>query len=134
MFALNEIIEHAALYGAGAIESVERGKVFQAAWLILAQNVAHALGFKLKDPAGEGLTEDLVTFGIVKREIFKNDLRAVALLDQLHWRRQSASSVVRPRKSILSRPKFIEPVHVVFGYDFVAIGLIKRDDGFKRNR
>ena len=58
--ALDEVVHHAALDRAGAIERVERGEIFQAAGLIAAQDVAHAAGFKLEDAAGEALAEDFV--------------------------------------------------------------------------
>ena len=41
-------------------------------------------------------------------------------------------SVVRPRKSIFSRPSFSRPVHVVLGDDFVPVGLVQRDQILQR--
>ena len=74
MLALDEIVDHAALDGAGAVERVERGEVFDAAGLVAAQNVAHARRFELEHAAGEALAEDLV--GVLDRRAA--DLRARA--------------------------------------------------------
>ncbi len=52
VLAIDEVVDHAALNGAGAIEGVERCKVFNAGGLVAAKNVAHAVGFKLKDGRG----------------------------------------------------------------------------------
>ena len=53
VFALDEVVDHAALYGAGTVERVQRGQVFDAAGLVAAQNVAHARRFELEHAAGE---------------------------------------------------------------------------------
>ena len=42
VLAIDEVVDHAALNRAGAIERVQRGEIFDAAGLIAAQNVAHA--------------------------------------------------------------------------------------------
>ena len=83
MLAVDEVVDHAALNRAGAVERVERGEILDAAGLIAAQDVAHARRFELEDAAGEGLGEDLVGGGIVERQVLGHQLDAVALLDHL---------------------------------------------------
>src|ERR1700683_141611 len=48
VLALDEIVEHATLYGAGTIEGVQRGQVFDAGGLVAAQDVAHSRRFELE--------------------------------------------------------------------------------------
>jgi hypothetical protein len=45
--ALDEVVDHG--HRAGAIQSVERGEVFDGAGLVAAQDVSHAAGLKLED-------------------------------------------------------------------------------------
>ena len=100
------------------------------AGLIAAQNVAHARRLELEDAAGEALGEDLV--GWPGRRAAGP--RAPA---STPWRFSislSASSirvsVVSPRKSILRSRQFLEPVHVVLGDNFVAVGAVERHQLF----
>ena len=103
--ALDEVVDHA--HGAGAIERVERGEVFDGVGLVAAENVAHAAGFELEDAGGEGAVEDLlVGLGVVERDDARGRGRSPRL-DLMSLRQSSMTvSVVRPRKSIFSRPIF----------------------------
>ena len=60
VLAIDEIVDHAALNGAGAVKGVERGEIFDASGLIAAKDVAHAVGFKLEDGSGVAAGEKLV--------------------------------------------------------------------------
>ena len=62
VFAVDEIVDHAALDGRGAVECVERGEVFDARWLIAAENVAHPVRFKLENGRGVAARKKLVRF------------------------------------------------------------------------
>ncbi len=83
-FALDELVDHAALNGTGAVEGVEGGEVFDGVGLVAAEDVAHAAGFKLEDAGGEGAVEDLlVGVGVVERDEGHVDGFAGGLLDEL---------------------------------------------------
>ena len=111
LFAVDEIVHHAALNGAGAVEGVQRGEVFDACRLVSAQNIAHAARFKLKDAAGMAFRKNLVGLGIVERQIVdRSTSRRVRFLIKLRARPGSMSSVVRPRKSILRSASFSRPL------------------------
>ena len=64
--ALDEVVDHAALDRAGAIEGVEGGEVFDGVGLVAAEDIAHAAGFELEDAGGEGAVEDFFV-GLVRR-------------------------------------------------------------------
>ena len=80
VFAIDEVVDHAALDGAGAVEGVEGGKVLDARGLIAAENVAHAVGFKLEDGGGVAAREEFVGGFVVEREIVDVELDAAILL------------------------------------------------------
>ncbi len=131
VLALDEVVEHAALNGAGTVKRIQRGQVFHAARLVAAQNVAHARRFELKYAAGERLAEDLVGFWIVQRQIFQHQLHAVPLLDQFQ-RIVDQRERGETEKVHLEKPQFVEAVHVVLGDDFLAVCAIQRDECFQR--
>ena len=56
--ALDEVVNHAALDRAGAIERIQRREVFHSARLVAPQHIAHALGFKLEDAGGVAVVEN----------------------------------------------------------------------------
>ena len=43
LFAVDEIVDHAALDGAGTVQRVESGEIFDARGLVATENVAHAV-------------------------------------------------------------------------------------------
>ncbi len=49
VLAIDEIVDHAALNRAGAIERVQSGEIFDGGRLVAAQHVTHAVRFKLED-------------------------------------------------------------------------------------
>ena len=52
VFAIDEIIDHSALDGTGTIERIECRKILDGIGLVLAQDVTHAVRFKLEDARG----------------------------------------------------------------------------------
>ncbi len=83
MFALDEIIEHAALDRPGTVECVQGRQILDARGLVTAQDIAHAGRLKLENTAGQGARKDVVSFRIVERQVLQNQFHAVALFDQL---------------------------------------------------
>ncbi len=108
VLAFNEVVDHAALNGAGAVEGVERAEVFNALRLIAAKDIAHARRFKLEDAAGEAVGEDVVGLLVVERQVVKDEVRVAVCLISL-MQSSMMVSVVRPRKSILRSASFSRP-------------------------
>ncbi len=52
LLAVDEIVDHAALDGAGTVQRVEGGEILDAGGLIAAENIAHTVGFELEDCGG----------------------------------------------------------------------------------
>ena len=67
MLAIDEVVDHAALNGAGAVEGVESGEILDARGLIAAKDVAHAVRFKLEDGGGVAAGEEFVGGFVVER-------------------------------------------------------------------
>src|ERR1700757_680838 len=67
VFAVDEVIDHAALDGAGAVEGVERSEILDARGLIAAKDVAHTVRFKLENCGGVATSEELVGGFIIER-------------------------------------------------------------------
>ena len=131
VFAVDEIVNHAAFNGAGAVESVEGAEIFDAGGLVFAQNVAHAPRFKLEDAAGEAFGEYLVGLFVVQLEVFDYDLDAAVLFDQLEGvgddgQRGEAEEVH------LEKAKLLHAGHVVLGDDFIPVGAVKGNEFFQR--
>ena len=75
MLAVDEVVDHAALNRAGAIERVQGGEIFDRIRLVAAQYVAHAVRFKLEDAGGQPLVENfLIGLLILERNLFQRDL------------------------------------------------------------
>ena len=77
VLAVDEVVNHPALDGAGPVQRVQRAQIFDARGLVLAQNIAHPARFKLENAAGEALAKDLVSGGIIQRQFFDLQLHAV---------------------------------------------------------
>ena len=129
MLALDEVVDHG--HRAGAVERVQRGQVFEAVGLVAAQNVAHAGRFELEHAAGEALAEDLVGRRVVERQIFLDDLHAVALLDHLE-RVVDEREGGEPEEIHLEKRQLVKTVHVVLGDDFLVVGAVERNDVAQR--
>ena len=126
VLALDEVVHHAALDRAGAVKRVERAQVLDAAGLVAAQDVAHARGFELEDPAGERLGEDLVGRRVVERQVFDDQLLAAMLFDQAE-RVVDQRQRGQPQEIHLEKAELLEAAHVVLGDDFLFVGAIERN-------
>ncbi len=120
LLAVDEIVDHAALDGAGAVKRVERGEIFDAGGLVAAENVPHAVGFELEDGGGFSTSEEFVGLGVVQGEIIYVDVRATALLDHSngivkHRERRQAKKIHFQQADALER------VHIVLRGDFIAV-------------
>src|SRR5205085_12422746 len=83
-FALDEIVNHSALDGAGTIQRIQSREVLDGSGPISPQDIAHALRFKLEDAGGQSAMEDLLVRDlIVQRDQAQVQRLARALLDQL---------------------------------------------------
>src|SRR5271157_614952 len=135
LFSIDEVVDHAALDGAGAVEGVEGGEVLDARGVIAAEDVAHTVGFKLKDGRGISAGEELVGGFVVEDAIVNFDFDAAVLLDHLdrvmqHGERGEAEEIHFEQADTL------EGVHVVLRGDFVAVGLVngnKLGERLRRN-
>ena len=84
VLTLDKVINHAALYGARAIERVQRRKILDRVRLVAPQHIAHAVRFKLEDPRAQSFVENFfVSFYVVERDAIQIHGLAVALLDEL---------------------------------------------------
>ena len=84
VLAIDEVVDHSALDGSRTVEGVKRGQVFQTRRLVAAQDIAHAVGFKLEDAGGFATAEGFVGIGVVQRKIIEGNFHAAVLLDQFH--------------------------------------------------
>ena len=127
MFAVDEVVDHAALNGAGAVEGVESGEIFDAGGLIAAKDVAHAVGFKLEDGGGVAAGEKFVGGFVVEGEAVEFDLYAAILLDHLYGVVEDGEGG-EAEKVHLEEADALESVHVVLRGDFVAVGLVNGEE------
>ena len=133
VLAGDEIVDHAALDGAGAIERVERGQVFEARGLITAQDVAHAAGLKLEDGGGIGACKKLIGGGIVERKRMEIDLHGAIGGDELHGIGENRERG-QAEEIHLQQAEALESLHVVLRGDFFAIGFVERQQFGERLR
>ncbi len=127
VLAIDEVVDHAALNGAGAIESVEGGEILDAGGMIAAKDVAHAVRFKLEDSGGIAAGEKFVGGFVVEREIIDVDFDATVLLNHFHGIVQDGERG-EAEKIHLEKANALEGVHVVLRGDFVAVGLVDGDE------
>src|SRR5438552_2241102 len=81
LFAVDEIVDHAALDGTGTVQRVESGKIFDAGRLITPENVTHAVRFELEDGGGIPTRKELVSFGVVQGKAVDVNFHAAILLN-----------------------------------------------------
>src|ERR1019366_5108800 len=109
MFTVDEVVNHAALNGAGAVERVQGGQVFDGIGPVAAQHVPHAVRFKLKYAGGQPGVEDLfVGFRIGEDDIFEHNLFVAGLRDELeriveNGQRSQAQEVHFQQAELLNR-------------------------------
>src|ERR1035437_3049986 len=133
MLAIDEVVYHAALKGAGAIERVERGEILDTRRMVAAQNVAHAGRFKLEDAAGEGLRKDFVGGRVVERQLLGHQADAVTLLDQFQ-RVVDERERGQAQEVHLEKLQLLEAVHVELRDNFFPIGAVERNEFLQRLR
>ena len=133
MLAIDEVVDHAALDGPGAIEGVERDQVLDAARLVPPQDIAHVGGLELEHAAGVALAEDLEGGGVLQRQIFQVEPDAVVLLDQSE-RVVDDGQRGESEEVHLQERQLLEAVHVVLRDDFIPAGAIQRHDLPERHR
>ncbi len=118
--ALDEVIDHG--HGAGTIEGVEGGEVFDAVGLVAAENVAHAAGLELEDAGGEGAVEDLlVDLGVVERDEGHVDRLTAIALDELEAVVDDGEGG-EAEKVHLEKAHLLDGLHVVGGDDGFVFG------------
>ena len=134
MLAIDEVVDHAALNGAGTVEGVQGGEVFDGVGLVAAQHVAHAAGFKLEDAGGQRAVEHFfVSFMIIEREGCEINLLAAGLRDQFHRVIQNGER--RQAQEIhLQQAHLLDGDHVEGGDDFVVLGAMQRNQLGQRAR
>src|SRR5208337_2249237 len=133
MLAIDEIVDHAALNGAGAVEGVESGEILDARGLITTKDITHAVGLKLEDGGGVATGEKFVGGFVVEGQGVEVDFDLAILLDHFdgvveNGERSEAEEIHFQEADAL------EGVHVVLRGDFVAIGLVDRNEFSERLR
>ncbi len=127
MLAIDEVVDDAALDGAGAVEGVEGAEILDADGLVFAEDVAHAGGFELEDAAGEAFGEDGVGGRIFEGKVVDVELHAAMFFDE----RDGVVYDVEGGEAEevhLEKRKLLKGGHVVLSDNFVAICFIKRDE------
>ncbi len=120
LLAVDEIIDHATLNRAGAIERVEGGEILDTGRLVAAKDIAHAVRFKLKDGGGFSASEEFVGFGVVQSQIVDVNFRAAVLLNHLDGVVQHGERC-QTEKIHFQQADALERIHVVLGGDFIAV-------------
>src|SRR5208282_1432429 len=116
-----------ALDGAGAVEGVESRQVFQARGLVAAQDVAHAVGFKLEDAAHFRAREELVGGRVVQGQVREDELYATVLPDEVYSIVEDGEGG-KAEEIHFEEAEFFERVHVVLRGDFLAVVFVERDE------
>ena len=75
VLAVDEVVDHAALDRAGAVQRVEGGEIFEARGLVAAQNVTHAVRFKLKNRRRFSAGKKFVGRLVIQRQRAQIDVR-----------------------------------------------------------
>ena len=83
VLALDEVIQHPRLHGAGAVEGQHRDDIFEGAGFELFGQILHPRRFDLKKPKCVAGGDIVVDLGIVDIHLLEVDPFAVALLDEL---------------------------------------------------
>ena len=119
--------------GAGAVKRVQGGEIFNARRLVAAKNVAHAVGFKLKDGGGVAASKKLVSFFVVQRQVVDINFSAAILLDHAHRIMQNGERC-QAKKIHLQQADALQRIHVKLRGDFIAIRLVERHHIGERTR
>ncbi len=120
LLAVDEIIDHAALNGARAVQRIESSEILDAGRLVAAQNITHTVGFKLEDGSRISAGEEFVGFGVVQSQIVDVNFNAAVLLNHAHGvveNRQRGQA----KKIHLQEADALERIHVVLCGDFVTV-------------
>ena len=134
MLAIDEVVDHAALNGAGPVERVQSSEIFDRVRLVFSQHVAHAVRFKLEHARSQPLVKNfLIRLRIFERNLFQRDRRAAGLHDQLE-RVGKNRQRGQPEKIHLQQAHLFDGHHVEGGDDFVVLGLVQRDEIGERAR
>ena len=135
VFALDEIVDHAAADWTGTVERIERGQMFQTGRFEAAENVLHPGTFKLKHTAGQSRGKEIVGLLIVEREGVHVQIEALVLFEHLQGvvddRQRGQGQEVH-----LQEPDSFHVGHRIHGRDFVFVRLVQRDeirDRLRRN-
>ncbi|MNS22864.1 hypothetical protein D3C72_546690 [compost metagenome] len=82
VLAVDELIHHARLQRARAVEGQQGGQVFEVRGLQAHHELAHALGFQLEDAHGVARAKQVVRLGVVHGDGGPVDVDVVELLDE----------------------------------------------------
>src|ERR1051326_2939718 len=126
VLALDELVDHAGVERAGAVECVERGKVLEARRPRLAQHVDHAARLELEHALRPPFLEEAEDVGIVERDGVDVDAVAGLRLGRLdrvvdHGQRAQAEEVH------LEEAHLLDHAHVELGHDLVAVRAVERN-------
>ena len=88
----------------GPVERDQGDEFLDLVDLELAQQVAHAFGFDLEHADGVAPREHLVGLGIVERQVVRDPSSTPVVRFTFSQASRTTVSVLRPRKSIFSRP------------------------------
>src|SRR4051794_22414989 len=130
MLTLDEVIDNAALNGAGPIQGVESAKIFHSLGLVTDQNVPHAARFELEDAARETIREDLVRFRIIQRQILDDNFDPAEFANNFQGVDDDGESC-QTQEIHFEKIELLQASHVVLGNNFVLVCLVKGDELFK---
>ncbi len=133
MLAINEVVDHAALNRAWAVQRIQCRQIFDSCWLVTPQDIAHAVRFKLENRGRVASREQLVGLGILQRQVVDLHLHAAILFDHLHRVMQHRQRR-QPQKIHFQQADAFQRVHVKLRGDFVAVGFIYRNNLRQRLR
>ena len=126
MLAGDEVVDHAALEGAGTVKRVQSHQVFEAGRLVAAQDFPHAVRLELEDATGGAAGKQLEGFGVIQRQVFQHQLHPAVLLNQLDGVRNHGQGG-QAQEVHLEQADPLQVVHGELGDDFVLVGLVERN-------
>ena len=129
----DEIINHAALNRARAVQRVERGQILNARGQVTLQNVAHAVRFKLKNSRGVAAREKRVGRRIIERQRGQIQVQFAILLDHPHGIFEHGQRG-QPQEIHFQQADAPQRIHVVLRRDFILARLVQRHDFRQRLR
>ena len=125
MLAVDEVVDHAALDGPGAVEGVQGDQVLELPRLGLPQDLPHARALELEDAERLALAEQVERLRVGERQVLHHDARA-------RGRRDLLEGVVDERQRAQAQEVHLEQadpldlLHAPLGRDFVAAPLVER--------